>query len=389
MEVSGAKAKRVETLFQHIDGVVVIAGNKAVQSVGDGEYPFVQESNLAYLTGIDVPGCYVIFLPTGKQIIVYPDRSAIEVSFEGEHAFPEGFELISASRADELLDELSLEYDTAYIVDVNPDGARVVLNDGPLRVAEKIKETFKATKDITKTIARARALKEPDELKAMRDAIATTVSAFSLAKDRLNTLEYEYELEAEFTYGFRRANAQHAYEPIVASGKNALTLHYNKNNQILPKNGLVLIDIGARVGGYAADITRTYAIGTPTDREVAVHAAVEKAHFAIIDLIKPGVTFETYQNQSDEIMKSALSGLGLLNNPDDYRKYFPHAVSHGIGIDVHESLGGHGEFKAGMVLTVEPGIYIPEEGIGVRIEDDILVTESGNENLSAGLSTAL
>jgi len=152
---------------------------------------------------------------------------------------------------------------------------------------------------------------------------------------------------------------------------------------------MVLIDAGAKVGGYAADITRTYAIGRPSDREIEVHAAVETAHKAIIDLIKPGFGMKDYHFQSDEIMKKALKSLGLLNAPADYRKYFPHAVSHGLGIDVHDSLGGFETFQPGMVLTVEPGIYIPEEGIGVRIEDDILVTEEGNRNLSAALPTSL
>ena len=146
---------------------------------------------------------------------------------------------------------------------------------------------------------------------------------------------------------------------------------------------------GARVGGYAADITRTYAIGTPSQREKDVHAEVEKAHRAIIDLIKPGASIKQYSASVDEIMKQALQNLNLFNTPDDYRRYFPHAVSHGLGIDVHDSLGGFETFLPGMVLTVEPGVYIPEEGIGVRIEDDILVTEDGNRNLSAALPTSL
>ena len=120
-----------------------------------------------------------------------------------------------------------------------------------------------------------------------------------------------------------------------------------------------------------------------------MYAAVEKAQQEITALIKPGVALKDYAEQSDVIMKGALRSLGLLNKPDDYRKYFPHAVSHGLGLDVHESLGGYKEFMPGMVLTVEPGIYIPEEEIGVRIEDDILVTEQGNENLSAALPTSL
>jgi Xaa-Pro aminopeptidase len=204
---------------------------------------------------------------------------------------------------------------------------------------------------------------------------------------------YEYEIEAAFTHAFRSNGATgHAYDPIVAGGKNACTLHYNDNNMALPKNGLVLMDIGARVGGYAADITRTYAIGTPTQRQKDVHAAVESAHHAIITLLRPGASVIEYHDSVDAIMKEALIGLGLMQSVDDtkaYRTYFPHAVSHGLGIDVHDGLGRPETFQPGMVLTVEPGIYIPSEGIGVRIEDDILITDTGHRNLSAALPTSL
>ena len=175
----------------------------------------------------------------------------------------------------------------------------------------------------------------------------------------------------------------------MASGKNALTLHYSKNNDSLPKNGLVLIDAGARYKGYCTDITGTYAIGASTERQKAVHAAVEKAHHAIIALLGPGKSVKEYHEQVDAIMIDALKSLGLYNKPEDYRKYFPHAISHGLGIDVHDPLGNPTHFQPGMVLTVEPGIYIPEEKIGVRIEDDILITQTGIENLSGDLPTGL
>jgi Xaa-Pro aminopeptidase len=154
----------------------------------------------------------------------------------------------------------------------------------------------------------------------------------------------------------------------------------------------VLLDIGARSGGYAADITRTYAYGDPTKRQIEIHAAVQAAHHAIIKLITPNLAVEEYQREVDCIMIDALLSVGLMADRDDtdnYHKYFPHAISHGLGVDVHDSLGGPQFLQLGMVLTVEPGIYIPEEGIGVRIEDDILVTDSGNVNLSARLSTDL
>jgi Xaa-Pro aminopeptidase len=175
----------------------------------------------------------------------------------------------------------------------------------------------------------------------------------------------------------------------VGAGINACTLHYIANKDKLPTNGMVLIDAGAKVGEYASDITRTYAVGVPSAREKAVHGEVEKAQKAIIDLIKPGLRLEDYQKQSDEIMRTALVNLELIKKPSDFHRYFPHAVSHGLGIDVHDSLGGFETFQPGMVLTVEPGIYITEEKIGVRIEDDILVTEHGNINLSGKLPTSL
>jgi Xaa-Pro aminopeptidase len=379
-----------EKIFQELNSPVVIAGHKLVQSSADGTYPFLQESNLFYLTSLLVPGSYYIFLPPQRHIIVSPTLSSVETAFLGAPVFPEGYELLDFKAADELLDNLSRQNDTVYLLkDDSDDEDTLSYNNGPSLIQKQLEKKFANSKDVRPIIAKARAIKSPLEIDKLKEAVAITNQSFNLAKGRISELQFEYELEAEFTYSFRRSNAQHAYDPIVAGGKNALVLHYNENSQALPKNGLVLIDIGARISGYAADITRTYAIGTPSPREKAVHAAVEKAHFKIIDLIKPGVALKDYQNRSDEIMKEALKSLGLLTKPEEYRKYFPHAISHGLGIDVHESLGGYKEFMPGMVLTVEPGIYIPEEGIGVRIEDDILVTETGNENLSAELSTAL
>jgi Xaa-Pro aminopeptidase len=238
-----------------------------------------------------------------------------------------------------------------------------------------------------------RALKSDDEIAEHQVAIDTTVEAFKSLKKTLKEKHFEYEVEAHFNAEFRvHGTGGHAYEPIVAGGADACTLHYVDNNARLPENGLVLIDVGTQVSGYAADITRTYAIGTPTERQRRIHKAVETAHHKIIALIKPDLTFHEYQESSDAIMKIALIEVGLLESVDDqetYRHYFPHSVSHGLGIDVHESLGGYDTFRPGMLLTVEPGIYIPEEGIGVRIEDNILVTSTGNRNLSAHLPTSL
>lgn len=215
-----------------------------------------------------------------------------------------------------------------------------------------------------------------------------TVAAFESLHTQLTDCTYEYEVEAVATGLFRAAGATHAYDPIVAAGKNACTLHYVANNTRLRKGQLVLCDIGAQVDGYAADITRTYVYGTVSARRQAVLAALSDAQAAIIGLIKPGVPFKTYLEETDHIMARALTSLGLkgATERDLVYEYMPHAVSHGLGIDVHDSLGGFTEFQPGMVLTVEPGIYLADETIGTRIEDDVLVTDKGHRVLSGKLA---
>jgi Xaa-Pro aminopeptidase len=151
-----------------------------------------------------------------------------------------------------------------------------------------------------------------------------------------------------------------------------------------------MLDVGAKTSGYSADITRTYAYGKPTKRMQAVHDAVREAQQAIIESLKPGLSLEAYQQHVDTTVKEAMVRLNIMRSLDDeqgYHRHMPHAVSHGLGVDVHDALGRPRELQPGMVITVEPGIYLGDEGIGVRIEDDILITETGYRNLSAKLPT--
>jgi len=358
---------------------------------------FTCDPNFYYLTGIASAGWLFINDGTHTTLVKPKDNEHIELwngAADIQSTVREFDQIVSHDEGWKIIEGLAKTHETVfstnYKTSYNHDD--IVVNSSSEQIWSRLESLFTNVVDARDELKKLRAIKSDTEIEKMRQSINVTVEAFKQAKGSIGKVRYEYELEAEFSYFFRRNNAHHAYEPIVAGGKNSLALHYIDNTQPLPENGLVLIDIGARSNGYNADITRTYAVGMPTEREVAVHAAVENAHHKIIGLIKPGVSFEEYQKSSDEIMKQALKDLGLLesfNDKETYRKYFPHAVSHGLGLDVHESLGGNKEFKAGMILTVEPGIYILEEGIGVRIEDDILVTEAGNENLSADLPTAL
>lgn len=395
---SGNRERFVESLGGEL---AVLTGSTGMQWHGDTAQPFRQEANFWYLTGIEHPDWRLVI--DGRQSrswLIAPEVDATHQLFDGSLSHEDAKEtsgvdeVLSQKAGEQLLQALAKKHNIVYALGVPPyaEYADFTLNPAPERLRKELKKLFGEVKDCQKELAKLRAIKQPQEVNAIEEAIAISVPAFKKVKTAITLNKYEYEIEAELGYHFRRRNATHAFEPIVASGKNACTLHYTANNGKLLPGNLLLIDAGARVNGYSADITRTYVTGEPTKYQRKVHEAVRTAEKQIIELIRPGVSLKDYITSVDEIMKEALLSLGLMKNKKDttaYRRYFPHAISHGLGLDVHESLGGYKEFQPGMVLTVEPGIYIPEEGIGVRIEDDILVTETGYENLTAGLSTDL
>jgi len=391
------RTNRQKSIASSEHDLIILAANTQVQRHNDMAYGFSQESNFWYLTGIDQADWWVV-IEKDVTSLVAPDIDEVHRIFDGTLLNDDAQKISGADRVlshkdgQDLLKSLAECYKTVATLgdDARKEHYGFVLNPGPIEMHTKLSDLFESVVDCRKDLAKLRTVKQPEEIDAIRRAIKLTNEAFEKIKNGITKYSYEYEVEAEFTHYFRYSGSKgHAYDPIVAAGKNACTLHYVNNQSKLRDNELILIDIGASVDGYAADITRTYSLGNPTDRQKQVHAAVEVAHLKIINLLKPGLDVHEYHEEVDVIMKAALNSLDLLKTDKDYRRYFPHAVSHGLGIDVHDSLGGPDVFKAGMVLTVEPGIYIPEEGIGVRIEDDILITETGHENLSKSLSTSL
>lgn len=388
--------KRLSDVAQ--GGLFVISGYEAMQLSGDMAAPFLQESNFWWLSGLEEPGWKLVIdgARKGHTTLFYPELSEVKRIFDGALNTSAAIEI---SRADDVLSldvfeetlrQLRRTHTVAHTVKPREMG-EFVPNPALSETTKVLERIFVSVEDCSRTLAELRAIKQPEEIRRLRAAIKMTVEAFRHVRNDLSSYRRENEVDAEFSCHFRRKSANHAYAPIIAAGANACTLHYEKNNSAISSRRAVLIDVGARVEGYSADITRTYC-ANPTKRLIAVHAAVEKAHYRCIDLLGPDVSTAEYAVQVDEIMKDALQELGLLGDRSDlvtYRKYFPHAVSHGLGVDTHDALGAPRYFRSGMVLTVEPGIYIPEEGIGVRIEDDILITSTGRENLSAALSTKL
>lgn len=382
-------------------GLLVVTAYTQMQRSNDTAASFEQEGNFWYLTGVDHPDWWLLMdAKRRRSWLVAPTVEEHHEIFDGSLSRDEAKEIsgveeiIDRQEADSWLRHAARTHQLVHMVDIPPYADRFGFTLNPVvhEVREKLERIFVKVSDFRLELSRLRAIKQPVEIEALQSAINLTVKSFAKIRENIDHYRHEYEVEAEFTYDFRRAGARgHAYDPIVAVGRNACTLHYVHNDEKLKKGELLLIDVGARHHGYAADITRTYAVGKPTKRQQDVHDAVRIAQQKIIGIMEPNLSFEDYQSKVDDIMQQAIIGLGLMKDASDpaYRKYFPHSVGHGLGIDVHDALGRPRILLPGMVMTVEPGIYIPEEGIGVRIEDDILITDNGHKNLSAKLPTTL
>ncbi|MGB4762299.1 MAG: aminopeptidase P family protein [Candidatus Saccharimonas sp.] len=387
-----------QRVFEAMGGsLVVVTAYDLLQWSGDMEVPFLQESSFWWLTGIEEPGWKAILDGARhRTILVRPEREPIEVVFGGSLTDEQVLQLTGANEViamndfEPMLRQLHRRHSTVYTL-AESRAHGFVLNPAGKQLTSVLKRIFDSVQVCSQQVNKLRAIKQPDEIAALQQAIDLTIEAFEHIHEHMSEYRNECEIEAEFTYRFRRAAAVHAFQPVVAAGPRACMIHYFANNQKVGARDPIVMDIGARVNGYSADIARTYC-RNPTKRQKAVHAAIERARNQIIELIEPGRSVAEYLAKADDIMKEQMIELGLLSDKADdktYRHYFPHAIGHGLGVDPHDSLGAPRFMEPGMVLTVEPGIYIPEEGIGMRLEDDVLVTDDGHRNLSAKLPTAI
>ncbi len=380
--------------------IIVIAANGLMQRGADAAYRFSQDANFWYLTGIEEPDM-VLVMDRGSEYLILPQQSDYQKIFDGTAANSElskrsgirkvcdhnqGWESLSrrlkqTSRAATV--NTPKAYADVYGMYTNPAKSALVKKMRSCQRGLKIKS-------VAEQLAQLRMIKQPEEIAAIQAAI--NITSDSLKDAFASKYKYEYELEAEIAAGFRRRGAAgHAFEPIVAAGKRACTLHHVLNDGPIGSNALVVVDVGAEVEHYAADITRTVSFGKPTARQKAVFRAVLEAQQFAIDLLKPGVVFSEYRNKTDRFIGTKLSELGLIKtiNEKNIRKYYPHSISHFMGLNVHDAGDYRKTLCPGMILTVEPGIYIQEESIGVRLEDDILVTEQGVKILSDKLPSRL
>lgn len=383
--------------------IIIVTANGRLQRSADTTYPFQQDTNFLYLTGVREPDVLLV-IEGDVSYLIRPKMSAYQEVFDGVsdhdalqttsgvdrvYEYDEGWERLRKKLQKESEVAILLpppDYIDVYGMYTNP--ARTMLQ-------RNITNCNKAIKciDIREALAGMRMIKQVPEIDAIRQAIDITKIGLDDITNHLKNGDYkhEYEIEADLTRAFRRQNSQHAFEPIIASGKRACTLHNIASSGELATNDLILFDVGAAYEGYAADITRTMAITRPTDRQQQVYKAVADVQKYAFSLLKPGVALRSYEKQIEKYIGEKLIALGVIkeNETNEVRKYYPHAASHHLGLDVHDIDDRERALEPNMVITVEPGIYIPEEGIGVRIEDDVRITEDGIEILSAHLPSQL
>ncbi len=386
--------KNRQTLRKKVtDELIVITASSMVQATGDQAYQFQQDTSFYYLTGIKESGIVLVIDATDEYLVV-PSRDEVRVAFEGsvDHSvLTETSGITQFKEWSELEDRLNTAksvatlgfYEHQYIESMD-----MFINPSRQRLHDRLKvgRPELAVNDIRATIALLRMVKQPYEIALIKKAIAATVKVFTAIEKKRATAHNEQDLLIAANIVAAKLNLEHAYDPIVASGQNAITLHYDKNNAPLDRSGMLLLDIGLGYGSYAADITRSVS-SSPTTRQKEVLEAVLAVHAFALSVLKPGITMQEYETLVNEKMGQVLIELGLITEPtkEAIRKYYPHRTSHFLGLDVHDVGDYDIPLKKGVVLTVEPGIYIPEENIGIRLEDDVLITKDGNKVLTSAL----
>ncbi|MDO9577303.1 MAG: aminopeptidase P family protein [Candidatus Cloacimonadales bacterium] len=361
------------------------------------DYPryFLQDSNFMYFSGLDIPDAILVQRNfQGKtNSALFIERGILEMEvWEGKKLSQEEAQKISGIKNVSYLDEFNRKIGfflngvrNCYI-NLNVANLTAPLNKQQV-FAKEIRAKYPAVQvdDAMQKISPLRAKKDKWEISQLQKAIDITGTGIESIREKAEAGMMEYELEAILVYEAKRKGLRHmGFHPIIASGVNAATLHYHQNNCKIGKNDLILLDVGAACHGYSADISRAFPVsGKFTNRQKDVYTEVLNINKAIIDMMKPGISMAELNKTTVELITEALFRLKLIKKKSEYFKYYMHSVGHHLGMAAHDVGPRDTPLEEGNVITVEPGIYIPKEKIGVRIEDDILVTKDGFKNLSS------
>jgi Xaa-Pro aminopeptidase len=393
------------------DGALAIFNaNDIMPTNGDGTMPFKQNSDLYYLTGVDQEESILVLFPHAfhaahRCMLFLLETNPHIARWEGEKLNKEQAKAVSGidsvywiSEFDAILKTVMSQATHVFLnqnehyrrnnpVQTRDDRFRErMMCDFPLHEYERCAPIMHAL----------RAIKQPEEIEVMQKAADIAVDGYKRVLKMLKPGVMEYEIEAEFIHEFTRQGSRgFAYTPIIASGANACVLHYIENSRVCNDGDLILLDVGAEYGNYNSDITRTFPVnGRFTTRQKDIYNAVLRVKKAAMELLRPGNQLHEYHREVGALMTDELLRLKLIDQTDvknedpkwpAYKKYFMHGTSHYIGLDVHDVGLWTVQMEVGNAFTVEPGIYIPEENIGIRIEDDVIITHDGLLNLTEGV----
>ncbi len=397
--------KRFSTKMEK-NSIAIFNSNDEMPMNGDATYKFKQNSDLFWLSGIEQEDTMVILFPDNpdpkfREVMVLVRPNELKEKWDGRRWRADEAKKVSGITTVVWLDSLDAMLqswihlsDSIYLNSNENDRKASLVPVRDYRYAETMKQRFPLHnyKRSARLMKELRAIKTPQEVEVLQKAIDITHTAFERLLKFIKPGVMEYEIEAEIWHSFlsHRATGP-AYGSIIASGDRARTLHYVSNNKECKSGELILMDFGAEYGGYCADLTRTVPVnGKFSRRQKKVYDSCLQIHNYAKSILKPGISIVDYTDKVGEEATQQFLKLGLLRKSDiknedkenrAYRKYLYHGISHHLGIDVHD-LGTRTEpIKAGMVFTVEPGIYIEEEQMGIRIENNVWITRNGNKDL--------
>jgi Xaa-Pro aminopeptidase len=392
------------------NSIAIFVSNDEVPSNGDALYPFKQNSDLYWLSGIAQEDSMVILFPDNpdpkyREVLVLVRPNELKEKWDGRRLRIEEATALSGIQTivwldtiDALLQTWVHLADTIYLDTNENDRKASLVRTREYRFVDEMKSRYPLHQyeRAAKILKELRSIKTKYEIEVTKQAIDITHNAFIRVMKFVEPGVMEYEIEAEIVHSFlSQRSSGEAYGSIIASGDRARTLHYVSNNQECKDGELILMDFGAAYGGYNADLSRTIPVnGKFTRRQKTVYNACLHLHDYCKSLLKPGISIVDYTEKLGEEATQQFLKIGLLKksdvkneNPENraYRKYLYHGISHHLGLDVHD-LGTRTEpIKEGMLFTVEPGIYIEEEQMGIRIENNIWITRNGNKDLFEGI----
>lgn len=391
--------------------IAVFHSNDEMPRNGDAYFTFKQQSDLFYLTGVDQEDTILVLFPDSpnplfKEMIFVKETSEQIAIWDGARLMPNDVFAVSGVSNVFWFHEFWKTIHSAFLL---ADNVYVNLNENDrftdkvsysnLRFAQEIIAKYPAhqIKRSAPILANIRMVKEPEEIELLKEAIRITKLGFERLLKFVKPGVWEYEIEAELIHEFIRNKSRgFAFDPIIGSGKSACVLHYIENNKQCKDGDLLLLDFGAEYANYNGDLSRCIPVnGKFSKRQAEVYNAVLSVQKKAKTLLKAGVTIPDYHAQVCEFMSKKLVDINLLttkelkDNPKAFLKYYMHGTSHHLGLDVHDVMHRFEPMQLGSVLTVEPGIYIQEEGIGVRIENDVILTENGVIDLMEGYPTEI